>query len=284
MRKLIDKNEALLDSLAELFPESSRTTLRQMLQSGRIRVNGEIENNARRLLASGDVVDVGKKEAVRHLPRQLAVLHEDEYLIVVIKEHGLLSVSAPGEKEETAQAYLNAYLRTRDGRDRIHVVHRLDRDTSGVMLFAKDFETRQMLKETFAEHDIDRVYVALIEGVMPERRGTIRSNLDEDSTYTVRSVPSPRGKPAVTHYETMKAGSRYAMMKVTLETGRKNQIRVHFSESGHPVVGDEKYGATTNPIGRLALHAHLLGFRHPHTGKMLTFTAPIPDAFVKLAL
>lgn len=283
MRQTVRDAAALLDALSTLFPDSSRTTLRQMLQTGRVRVNGDVEKNAKRELARGDVIDIGEKSSTIALPPGLSILHEDEDVIVVLKAQGLLTVATERERETTAQAYLNAYLKAKGERERIHVVHRLDRETSGVLVFAKHFEAREALKNLFAAHDVERVYVAIIEGEMDPPRGTIRSHIRERRDLRMESVDAhPDAKLAVTHYRTLKTNARYAMLEITLETGRKNQIRTHLSEAGHPVIGDRLYGSTVNPIGRLALHAKLLGFEHPSTGKKMVFTAPVPDAFRRL--
>jgi 23S rRNA pseudouridine1911/1915/1917 synthase len=270
---------SLLDELQALYPDSSKTTLRQLLQTGRVRVNGEVEKDARRGLDAEDVVEVTPKDIRPALPPGLAILHEDDDLIVVFKTNGLLTVATERERENTAQAYLNAYLREK-GEERIHVVHRLDRETSGVLVFARNFETREALKERFAAHEIDRLYVAIIEGSMQPPSGTIRSHLLERKDLRMRSVDAhPDAKLAVTHYRTIANSDPYSVLEVTLETGRKNQIRAHLSEAGHPVVGDQLYGSTTNPLGRLGLHAKLLGFEHPTTGKKMIFTAPLPKSF-----
>ncbi len=270
---------ALIDVLTSLYPDSSKTTLRQMLQGGRVRVNGEIEKNARRALDAGDVIDVAQKSVHVALPPGLAILHEDDDILVVLKSHGLLTVATEREKETTVQAYLNQYLKEKRG-ERVHVVHRLDRETSGVLVFAKHFEAREALKEQFAAHDVDRVYVAIVEGTLDPPKGTIRSHLRERKDLRMESVDAhPDAKLAVTHYRTIETNDRWSMLEITLETGRKNQIRTHLAEAGHPVVGDRMYGSEVNPLGRLGLHAKLLGFDHPTTGKHLVFTAPVPKAF-----
>ncbi|HEY0593698.1 MAG TPA: RluA family pseudouridine synthase [Thermoanaerobaculia bacterium] len=285
MRHPIDSATTLLDALSALVPGSSRTTLRQMLAAGRVRVNGEVEKNAKRALVPGDVIDVARKEHHALLPPEIALLFEDEHLLVVVKPAGLLTVSTESERERTLQAALNGYLRAKGLKDRIHVVHRLDRESSGVLVFAKSYEIREALKERFANHDIERVYVAVVEGVIDPPAGTIRTCVREGKDLMVRSVDPrafPDAKPAVTHYRTLRAGPSYALLEVTLETGRKNQIRAHLSEAGHPIAGDARYGAKTDPIGRLALHARLLGFAHPITGRAMRFEAPVPDAFASL--
>jgi len=284
VRLVVEDPALLLDFLQRMFPDSSRTSLRGMLQVGRVRINGEIEKQGRRALVAEDVVDVGPR-ATQLLPEDLSILYEDEDVIVVVKDVGLLTVATPMERERTVQAYLNDYLRAKRIQERIHVVHRLDRDTSGVLVFAKRFDARETLKEQFARHDIERLYIAIIEGAMPQPAGTIRSYVREDADFTVRSVSDPaRGKLAVTHYRTLERGSRYSRLEVRLETGRKNQIRAHLSEAGHPVVGDERYGAGSNPMKRLGLHAAVLGFAHPTSGKPMRFEAPLPDSFRRLKL
>src|SRR5437868_3814289 len=279
MRRIVAATGSLLDALLREFPDSSKTTLRKMLQSGRVRLNGEVEKDAKLPVDSDDVIQIAEKESLRALPEGLTILHEDVDVIVVLKANGLLTVATERERENTAQAYLNNYLGAHR-EERIHVVHRLDRETSGVLVFAKNFHARERLKEQFAAHVVDRIYVAIIEGEIQPPFGTIRSYLLEGRDLRMRSVDAhPDAKFAVTHYRTITVSPPYSMLEVTLETGRKNQIRAHLSEAGHAVVGDQLYGAVTNPLGRLGLHAKLLGFAHPTTGKKMSFTAPIPKSF-----
>src|SRR5205809_281161 len=190
----------LLEALQSQFPDSSRTTLRQMLQSGRVRVNGEVEKNAKRAIAKDDIVDVVSKSVARQLPPGLSILHEDADVIVVLKAHGLLTVATERERETTAQAYLNTYLGAKRREERIHVVHRLDREPSGVLVFAKNFHARERLKEQFAEHSVERIYVAIVEGTIDPPRGTIRSHLVERPDLKMVSVePRADAQLAVTH-------------------------------------------------------------------------------------
>ncbi len=269
----------LLEALAQLYPDSSRTTLRQLLQNGRVRVNGDTEKDAKRLLDPDEILEVFAKSDQRVLPPGIAILHEDRDIIVILKSQGLLTVATEREREATAQAYLNAYLGSA-GEDRVQVVHRLDRETSGVLVFAKNFFARERLKEQFMIHSVERIYIAVIEGAIEPPEGTIESDLFEQRDLKMVSVDfHSDAKHAVTHYRTIGMKGAYSMLEVTLETGRKNQIRAHLSEAGHPVAGDKMYGATTNPLGRLGLHAKLLGFDHPTTGKHLVFIAALPKAF-----
>jgi 23S rRNA pseudouridine1911/1915/1917 synthase len=269
----------LLDALAQLYPDSSRTTLRQMLQNSRVRVNGDTEKDAKRVVDPDEILEVVAKADPRVLPPGIAILHEDRDVIVILKSQGLLTVATEREREATAQAYLNAYLGS-GGEDRVQVVHRLDRDTSGVLVFAKNFFARERLKEQFMVHSVERIYVAVIEGAIDPPEGTIESNLFEQRDLKMVSVDAhPDAKHAITHYRTIATKGAYATLEVTLETGRKNQIRAHLAEAGHPVAGDKMYGAKTNPLGRLGLHAKLLGFDHPTNGKHLVFTAALPKSF-----
>ena len=212
MRTTITGPVSLLQALADLHPDSSRTTLRQMLQSKRVRVNGELEVDAKRQLAAGDEVLVLSRAEAVTLPSSLTLLHEDDDVIVVIKANGLLTVATEREPETNAQAILNEYLRQKGG-GRIHVVHRLDRETSGVLVFAKNFKAREALKEKFAAHDIDRIYVAIVEGKMDPPHGTIQSHLLERPNLRMESVKRhPEAKLSITHYRTLATSGPYSML------------------------------------------------------------------------
>ena len=267
----------VLDRLQELFPDSSNTTLRTMLKSDRVRVNGQPERDAKRELAEGDRVDVVSHSA--RLDPRIRIVFEDADLIVIDKAEHLLSVPTDEVRHENAEALLNAYAK-------VHHVHRLDRDTSGVLVFAKTTHVRDKLQEMFARHDMDRVYVAIVYGKLRESSGTFRSFLAEDRDLRVHSVSDPKkGKEAITHYRTIASGRRYSMLELTLETGRRNQIRVQLAEAGHPIVGDTMYGKGRDlELRRLALHARDLSFVHPRTGKKVSFRSDIPAAFRNVKL
>lgn len=274
----------LLAILQQQFPDSSNTTLRAMLQSDRVRVNGAPERNAKREIGPEDRVEVGARTAP--IDPRIRILFEDADLVVIDKAAGLLSVPSPEVLYETAESFLDAYLGGRPGDRRVHHVHRLDRDTSGVLVFAKNTWTRDRLQKQFEAHDIERVYVAIVHGKLSQPAGTFRSRLAEDQDQKVRSVDgASAGKEAVTHYRTIASGRRFSILEVTLETGRRNQIRVHLAEGGHPIVGDTMYGrGRDESLGRLGLHAKRLGFTHPRTGEKLVFTSDVPKAFRDLAL
>lgn len=274
----------LIDVLQQRFPDSSKTTLRKMLAADRVHVNGAPERDAKRVIAAEDRVEIAPK-AARPIDPRVRILFEDDDLIVVDKAAGLLTVPSPDVLHETAESFLNLYLGGRAGEWRVHHVHRLDRDTSGVLVFAKNTWVRDRLQELFAAHDIERVYVAVVHGKLREPSGTFRSLLAEDRDQRVRSVTDSEGKEAVTHYRTIASGRRYSMLEVTLESGRRNQIRVHLAEAGHPIVGDTMYGkGREDDLGRLGLHAKHLAFVHPRSGAKVTFTSEMPRQFRELAL
>jgi 23S rRNA pseudouridine1911/1915/1917 synthase len=287
-----DRGPTLLEVLRQRFPGSSSRTLRQMLASDRVRVNGAPERVAKRPIVASDEVEVVGKRA-RPLDPRVRILYEDDELIVVDKAAGLLTVPSPVVLHETAESFLNVYAGARSGEMRVHHVHRLDRDTSGVLVFAKGEYVRDRLQELFAVHDVARVYAAIVHGKLRPPAGTFRSFLAEDRDLRVRAVADATlGKEAITRYRTTASGRRYSLLELTLETGRRHQVRVQLAEAGHPVLGDAMYGHRVageskdreDPLGRLALHAKHLGFAHPRTGRRMTFTVDPPAAFRELQL
>jgi 23S rRNA pseudouridine1911/1915/1917 synthase len=270
----------LIDALRKMNPGSSLRTLKQWLKWGRVRVNGEVVRSATHEIRPTDKIEVSREKIVPQLPPEVSLVYEDQHIIVVEKSEGMLSVRTPSEQRDTVYAHLLKYLRTKNPRARLFVVHRLDRGASGLLVFAKNAAAQKQLKSLFAAHNIERKYIALVEGRLRRKDGTIRSYLAENVFHRVYSTnDKSKGKLAVTHYRVIKQAARYAMLEVTLETGRKNQIRVHLAETGHPIAGDKEYGAKTNPIGRLALHAALLGFAHPISRQKMQLTSPIPASF-----
>ncbi|MGN1220249.1 MAG: RluA family pseudouridine synthase [Candidatus Cryptobacteroides sp.] len=230
----------------------------------------------------------------KHSSDRLPIVYEDQWVIVVDKPAGLLSMSTGSEGETTAYSILTDYVRSQSG-GRVFIVHRLDRETSGLLLFAKDFRTKELLQQNWNETVLERKYIALLEGRIESEDGWIETWLrDNPKSMTVSCMGTdPRDdeqrmnargwKYASSHCrkisETEIDAKAYTMVEFELETGRKNQIRVHSRWIGHPVAGDKKYGALTNPLGRLALHAQTLSFVHPHTGKTMTFSSKLPKGF-----
>jgi 23S rRNA pseudouridine1911/1915/1917 synthase len=273
---------SLLDALQILVPGASKRTLRQMLSQRRISVNGEPCVLASFPIKSGDVIEIGLRRTPTKLPHGLEILFEDTDILIVRKPINLLTVATLDEKERTAYAYLRTYLNERHPKQKLFIVHRLDKFASGILVFAKSERVQSILQDIFSRHDIERKYWAIVEGVVKKTRGTIQSYLAQDRSLRMHSTnDETRGKSATTHYRVLKQGFHFCALEVTLETGRKNQIRAHLSEMGHPIVGDRSYGSTKDPLKRLGLHAFQLGFHHPVTGKPLLFQTDPPPEFVK---
>ncbi|WP_010259522.1 RluA family pseudouridine synthase [Treponema primitia] len=213
----------------------------------------------------------------RRLSQGLLLLYEDRDLLVVDKPAGLLSIAAGAERDKTAYWILSEYLRKKGEKRRPAVVHRLDRETSGVMIFAKSDTVKRKLMEHWDATVLERCYIALAEGELKEAQGSIDAPLGEDQRGRVVVVPG--GQRAVTHWKVLKTGRRFSLLSLELETGRRNQIRAHLDWLGHPVAGDKKYRAKTDPLHRLCLHAERIVFHHPHDGRVLEFEVKAPLTF-----
>jgi 23S rRNA pseudouridine1911/1915/1917 synthase len=252
-----------------------------MLVQDRISLNGVLCRKAAHKIQPGDLIEIGPRQNAPTLPNQLDIVFEDDAILVVNKPCGLLSVSTPSEREKTVYALLNRCLKARKPREALYIVHRIDKFASGLLVFAKTGEIQCRLKELLSNHEIRRMYWAIVEGCVEQERGTIRSSLAEDKNFRVHSVRNrKKGKSAVTHYRVLCRIQDISTLEVTLETGRKNQIRVHLSEIGHPVVGDRAYGRGKDPLDRLGLHAFHLGFIHPTRGVPVEYTAEPPPEFL----
>lgn len=260
----------------------SRTRVKHMLANGVVSVDGERTSQFDFVLQPGMNVEIGKPSAKeRFYSKWLKIVYEDKYLVVIDKKEGLLT-NSPTKEKDTAQSILNQYFTVSQQRCRAHTIHRLDRDTSGLMLFAKDKKIALMFEENWKETVYDRRYVAVCEGRVEPRQGTVESWLKDNKAFvTYSSLTDNGGKFAVTHYQVLVSNANYSLVDFHLETGRKNQIRVHAQDLGHPIVGDEKYGATDNSLGRLCLHAYKLCFHHPIKDKDLEFETPFPAVFEK---
>lgn len=277
MKYIATYDMPLLEALVQVSPQSSKNTLRSWIKEGRVQVDEVTMTNPSLSILTDQVVTVGQRKKI--IRPGIPLLYEDDDLVVIDKPSGLLSVSTAFEKGETLHALLKAHYRPRQ----VFVVHRLDQDTSGVMVFALNQEACNQLKNLFESHTIERAYTAIVEGQLSIPCGTWQSYQYEDSQYVVHETQDEtRGRLAVTHFKTLAIAKRYSYLELRLETGRKNQIRVHCQSAGHSVAGDKKYGAQSNPLKRLCLHAHLLAFQHPFTKKLLRFNSPVPEEFYRL--
>ncbi len=274
----------LMKFLIEKFPEKSRTAIKSMLAHKQITVGDMVTTQFDLPLTRGQMVYLNKKKsAEKPRFRGLRIVHEDADVIVIDKTSGLLSMASDKEKIKTAYSILSEYVKRFDPKNLIFIVHRLDRETSGLMMFARSKKAQEILQKDWNESIIERSYVVVVEGKVDNPEGTVTSWLKENKALVMFSSQTPDdGQKAVTHYKVLKTSEHFSLLEVRLETGRKNQIRVHMKDIGHPVAGDKKYGAKLNPIGQMGLHARVLAFKHPTSGKALRFDTPIPGKFLKL--
>ncbi len=278
------RNAKLLEFLYESFPDRSRKSIKSLLEQKQIMIADQIVTQFDYPLTPGmDVIILKKKPAQTVTSKKMNLLYEDEHLLVIEKSAGLLSVATEKENEETAFSILKSYVKKSHHRAELHIVHRLDRDTSGIMMFAKTKEIQQNLQDNWENAVTKRIYYAVVEGHVQNAEGEIVSSLKENKSLMMYSSKIPGdGQKAVTRYRVLKSNARYTLLEVSLQTGRKNQIRVHLQDIGHSIAGDKKYGAVTDPLRRLALHAGILEFFHPATGKSMHFETPVPAVMEKL--
>jgi 23S rRNA pseudouridine1911/1915/1917 synthase len=280
----VRESAILMQFLLQQLKGKNRDNIKSLLRNRQVWVNGQIVSQFNHELLPGHQVMIKWEKTAEGLPgRDIRLVYEDGDIVVIDKQAGLLSIATGTEKEATAYSLLSTYVKSQNPGNRIFVVHRLDRDTSGLMMFAKSSSVQSLLQRSWQISISERTYVALVKGRVEKPEGTIRSYLYESKSLIMHSTADPaRGELAITHYRTLKAGKEYTLLEVSLETGKKNQIRVHMKEIGHGIAGDRKYGTGDNPLGRLGLHASVLAFLHPVTGKPLRFTSKIPAAFLKL--
>jgi 23S rRNA pseudouridine1911/1915/1917 synthase len=285
--KTVLESQPLLPFLFATWPEVKRTKVKQWLKYDGVHVNDAVVTQHDYELKAGDLVSIQPTKApppTPELPPGMRVLYEDADIIVINKPVNLLTIATETEQDRTAYNAIMLYVRdrARTGMARIWVVHRLDRETSGVLLFAKTEEAKETLQANW--QDFEKRYLALVEGKLPANAGTLRAHIDESQPHRVFTHVSagPGTREAVTNYRVLRQGMGRTLLELTLETGRRHQIRVQLAEIGCPIVGDKKYGAQSNPVRRVALHSTLLKIRHPRTGATMTFESPLPDVLVKL--
>ncbi|MCR5064794.1 MAG: RluA family pseudouridine synthase [Bacteroidales bacterium] len=273
----------LMDLIAQTFPDSSRTKQKEILQHRVLIASRRITQFDFPLAPGMKVTIMGDENRGKLMQGKMDIMYEDHDLMVVNKPVGLLS-SSNNPKDMTVISEINDYFIRRRSRQRAHVVHRLDRDTSGLLLVAKSKEVSRQLEMNWKEKVFDRAYVAVTWGAPVPAFGTVRSWLTENEYGVVSSPTDNGGKLAITHYKTLKKKGRFALVQMQLETGRRNQIRVHMRELGHPLLKDPIYGYRddNSPIKRLALHAFKLCFYHPVTGKEIRLETPFPPEFTQL--
>lgn len=274
----------LLDFLFSAMPDRKRTTVKDYLKHRQVMVGQNVTTQFDTELFPGNTVSVNTSREFQTFSHpRIKIVYEDDDILVVNKGYGLLSVGTDSIKEGTAYSILREYLKRKDQRNKIFIVHRLDQHTSGLMMFAKNTQAKETMQHNWNNMVLERCYNAIIRGRMEPAEGEIRSYLTENSAHEVYSTQNPEeGQLAVTRYRTVGHRGPYTLLELNLATGRKNQIRVHLKDSGHPIVGDRRYGSDESPIHRLALHARTLRFVHPVTRRDMNFSCPLPAAFSKL--
>lgn len=275
MKYRVEEESELMSFL--IFKTSKkRNDIKNLLKYQNVYVDGHIETYYAYHLHVGQIVEI--KTAKKECP--LDILYEDKEFIVIDKPCGLLSEQTNQEKQKTAYAIIKDYLSKKN--EKIYLVHRLDQYTSGVMMFVKSKKLYEILTHDWNQYVKVRGYIAIVEGKMKKTTGTIDNYLAESKTQNVYITSKDKGKRAITHYKQIKTNKRYTMLDIKLDTGRKNQIRVHLSSLHHPIIGDSKYGARSNPIKRLGLHANEFMFIHPLTKREMRFVSKTPENFEKI--
>lgn len=281
-RYIIDEPCQLLDFMYKTLAPRSRSEIKSYLVHNQVQHNGETTTQFNVQLQHEDEVVINFSRPFASLTnRMVRLIYEDPDIVVIEKQSGLLTVPAgPARREKTAQKIVDEYVYAQDGRSHAYVCHRLDQYTSGILIFAKNSQVQQMLRDSWSTYVVERRYMAICEGVPEKEEGEVRSYLVENSAMKVYSTNDPeKGKLSVTRYKVNKVSGGYSQIDIQILTGRKNQIRVHMSDLGCPVAGDRKYGAQSNPCGRLMLHNYVLQFIHPVTKENLRFELPLPKNF-----
>ncbi|HEY7541159.1 MAG TPA: RluA family pseudouridine synthase [Methylomirabilota bacterium] len=268
----------LIEQLHSLYPEASRRSLKHWLTSARVRVNGTVVVRGDAEVEPGDRVELASP-LPPPIPSPLRLVHEDDDILVIDKPSGLLTIATQSERERTAYRLLRNWFSRRGARpSQLFIVHRLDRETSGLLVFAKSVAAKEHLQMQFAVRTAERLYVALAEGVMRQDEGSFVSRLVETRALRVRVAQRGGGREAITRYRVLERRRASTLVELRLVTGRRAQIRAQLAAAGHPIAGDAQYGSRTDPLKRLALHATRLAFVHPRGGRM-SFESPPPTAF-----
>lgn len=273
----------LLDFLLSKYPKLSRNAVKSLLSGHHVSVDGAPVSQYNLQLTKEDTVIVSKLRISKKVRANLPIIYEDNELIAINKPSGVLSIASDREKARTAYRMVNDYVQQKDKHNRIYIIHRLDEDTSGVLVFAKNPRIKEVLQKNWNEIVRKRGYYAIVEGQMEKKEDTCIDYLKENALNLMYVTGDKKnGKKCVTNYKVIKFNKNYSLLDVNIESGRKNQIRVQLGHRGHHVIGDDKYGEPSNPLKRLGLHAYNLTFVHPITKKVMEFIAPMPEEFNKL--
>lgn len=281
MKYHVKETQTILEFLQKVNQGWSKSKIKSLISYHSILVNNKVIKRFDTVVTSGQIVEIRDTKKIPQ-DKRLKILYEDDDFIAVDKPAGILSVS-DASKEETMYQIVSHYVKTQNHHAKIFVLHRLDKDTSGVLVFSKDEKLKYRMQDKWNELVTCREYIAVVEGNISKETGTISTYLNETSTYRVYSTKKKEeGKLAITHYKKIKEEKGYTWLQINLDTGRKNQIRVHMGVLHTAIAGDKKYGAKTDPFKRLALHANKLVFTHPVTKKQIIIEAPLPSVLKKV--
>ncbi len=275
MKIVVNEESSLLEYLIN-NTDKSRKLLKAYLKYGNIKVNNKVVTKYDRLLIKDDVIEIGES---RNKSKDFTVIYEDKDIIVIDKPYGMLSVASQSDNINTSYKLVMEYLKSINKNNKVFIVHRLDKDTSGVLLFAKNEQTKELLQSNW-ESIVDRKYIGIVDGKVENENGIIESYLNENNEHNVYSDKT--GKKAVTEYKRLKFNDKYSLLDIKIHTGRKNQIRVHMKDIGHTIIGDKKYGSKTSPIKRMCLHAYQLELINPISHEKQLFESKVPKAFKSL--
>ena len=284
MEKFISNTEdILINVLRNNLSKYSKNNIKSFLSKEMVLVNNNVQTRYDFLVHKTDTIEIREtKIRVSKIKSNLNIIYEDDDIIVINKPAGLLTIATSKEKEYTLYHFVMNYVKEKDKHNKIFIIHRLDKETSGIVIFAKNQKTKNLFQKDWEKNVITRGYYAVVEGSLKEKEGTIKSYLTENSEYMVYSTTKKEGKIAVTKYKVLKENKNYSLLDINILTGRKNQIRVHFKENGNTIVGDKKYGSNNNSINRMALHAYKLELIDPRNNKRISFKIPMPTVFNKL--
>jgi len=282
LKKITSEPITLLDALKQMYPDTSISKLRNFLKNKFVSIDGTIAIKANILLSENQEILVSKKSFTDKIPYGVKILYNDPHLLIISKPEVLLSLPLDKGLAPNALKILQTHFHTKS----IFAVHRIDKETSGIMVFAKTLKTKELLNKMFKKHDLKRQYLAIVQGYVKENKGIWKSNLLERNEFeVVESNDSGVGKEAITYFEVIKRTKMFSFLKLTLHTGKKHQIRVHCANFGHPIAGDKRYGnIECDPISRICLHAKILEFVHPITKEKISYSAPVPRHFAKLGI
>lgn len=278
---IVDKDCTLLEYLLLNIKNKSKNNIKALLSNGNVSVNNIVITKHNYKLKKNDKITIFTKYIKSDF--SINIIYEDKDIIVIDKPSKLLSIATSKEKNITAYKVVMEYLKKQNKSNKIFIIHRLDRDTSGVLMFAKSEKVKKLYQDNWNNLVKKRGYIGIVEGSLENKEGTIKSFLKENKDGKVFSTPNQKeGKLAITEYKLLKQNKKFSLLKIDIKTGRKNQIRVHMSEQNNPILGDKKYGSVHNDLKRMALHAYILIIQNPINNKIMNFVAPIPNDFFTL--